>query len=174
MKTTKKEKLILVGHGASGKDYLAEQLLEKGLIKSRSYTSRPQRPNEIDGDVYNFVSKEEFEEMINNGEFYEYELFKEDWYYGSTKLDWNICNLFIKTVGGVNQIREEDREGCFIVFLDISEKVRYQRLLERNDNNDDLKRRMDYDRKDFEGFEDYDLKITDEYFDSEMVFDLMD
>ena len=170
----KKEKLILVGHGASGKDYLAERLIEKGLIKSRSYTSRPQRPNEIDGDVYNFVSVEKFQEMINNDEFYEYEKFKEDWYYGSTKEDWNNCNLFIKTVGGINQIKEEDRKNCFVVFLDIPEEVRYQRLLERNDNNDDLRRRMDYDRQDFYGFSDYDLRITDENFDTDMVYDLMD
>jgi guanylate kinase len=112
--------------------------------------------------------------MIDNGEFYEFENFKEDWYYGSTNEDWNNCNLFIKTVGGVEQIRPEDRNDCFIVFLDISREVRYQRLLERNDNNDDLNRRLDADEKDFEEFSDYDLRITDEKFDPNMVFDLMD
>jgi guanylate kinase len=170
----KKEKLIIVGHGASGKDYLSDCLTKKGLKKSRTYTTRPMRDNEVDGEIYNFISVEKFKEMDSNGEFYEYETFKEDWYYGSTNEDWNSCNLFIKTVGGVDQIKEEDRKNCFVVFLDIPEEVRLERLLERNDNNDSLQRRMDYDKKDFENFEDFDLKISDENFDPDMVFDLMD
>lgn len=170
----KKEKLIIVGHAASGKDYLAEQLVKRGLIKSTTYTTRPKRDNEVDGEVYNFISLDKFMEMESNGEFYEYEKFLGDWYYGSTVNDWDNCNLFIKTVGGVNQIREEDRSSCFVVFLDIDEKIRYERLLERNDNNDSLLRRMESDSNDFNGFEDFDLKISDESFDPEMVYELMD
>ena len=93
----KKEKLIIVGHGASGKDYLSDCLIEKGLKKSITYTTRPMRDGEIDGEIYNFVSVEKFKEMDSNGEFYEYETFKEDWYYGCTNEDWNNCNLFITT-----------------------------------------------------------------------------
>ena len=37
-----------------------------------SYTDRPQRPGDIPGVIYNFVTTEEFERMIKDGELYEY------------------------------------------------------------------------------------------------------
>lgn len=166
--------MIIVGHGASGKDYLAEKLIEKGLNKSVTYTTRPMRDGEIDGDVYHFVTLDKFESMIQNDEFYEYERFLGNWYYGSTIEDWNTCNLFIKTVGGVHSIKEEDRKSCFVVFLDIDKDIRYERLLERSDNNDSLNRRMEADEEDFKNFREYDLKVVDSDFDIEMVYDLMD
>lgn len=168
----KNEKLIIVGPGASGKDYLSEKLINMGLKKSVSYTTRPKRKGEIDGKTYNFISKEEFEEMISNGEFYEYETFLGDWYYGSTVKDWDECNLFIKTVGGVDQIKKKDRENCFIVYLDIDEDIRYERLIERKDD-DSVNRRIQADKQDFRKFEDFDLKVRDEKFTPEMVYDLM-
>lgn len=169
----KKEKLILVGHGASGKDYLASKMIDLGLRKSISYTTRPKRSSEKDGEDYHFVTVEKFKYMISNDELYEYDIFKKDWYYGSSNEDWNESNLFIKTVEGVSKIKHEDRENCFIVFLDIPRDIRYQRLLERNDNNDDLNRRLDADEKDFESFTDYDLRISDPDYDYMMVFHLM-
>ena len=51
----KKEKLIIVGHGASGKDYLASELIKLGLKKSITYTTRPKRSGEEDGIIYNFI-----------------------------------------------------------------------------------------------------------------------
>jgi guanylate kinase len=169
----KDEKLILVGHGACGKDYASNKLKEMGLKKAISYTSRPQRPNEVDGVDYHFISSDKFKEMIDSNEFYEYEMFKEDWYYGSTKKDWNECNLFIKTRGGVENISKEDREKCFVVFLNIDESIRYQRLLERADNNDGISRRIESDRVDFHGFNDYDMMIIDEKFDVNLIYDMM-
>jgi len=170
----KVEKIILVGAAASGKDYLADYLVKKGLSKSITYTTRPIRDGEVDGVVYNFISINDFKEMESNSEFYEYENFKKDWYYGSTNDDWDTCNLFIKTVGGIKQISDEDRKDCFVVFLDIPRDVRFNRLLERSDNNDLLERRMNSDDFDFDGFDDFDLRISDDGFDPMMVFDLMD
>jgi len=168
----KNEKVIIVGPGASGKDYLSEKLIDMGLNKSVSYTTRPKRDNEVDGETYNFVTKDKFQEMISNDEFYEYEVFLDDWYYGSTVKDWNECNLFIKTVGGISQIKEEDRKNCFVVYLDIDEDIRYERLLERKDV-DSVNRRIDADKEDFRKFEDFDLRIRDEKFTPGMVYDLM-
>jgi guanylate kinase len=168
----KNEKMIIAGPGASGKDYLAEKLMEMGLKKSVSYTTRPKRDGEVNGETYNFITREKFEEMISNDEFYEYEVFLEDWYYGSTIKDWNECNLFIKTVGGVSQVREEDRKDCFVVYLDIDEDIRYDRLLERKDV-DSVNRRINADKEDFRKFENFDLRIRDENFTAAMVYDLM-
>lgn len=148
-------------------------MIELGLNKSITYTTRPKREGEVDGDVYHFISNEKFNEMIENDEFYEYDVFLNDWYYGSTKEDWGNCNLFIKTVSGVNSIREEDRKDCFVVYLDIDEGIRYERLMERNDNNDSSERRIQSDKKDFNSFDNFDLRIRDEKFSPKMVYDLM-
>lgn len=148
-------------------------MIELGLNKSITYTTRPKRESEVDGDVYHFISNEKFNEMIENDEFYEYDVFLNDWYYGSTKEDWENCNLFIKTVKGVNSIREEDRKGCFVVYLDIDEGIRYERLMERNDNNDSSERRIQSDKRDFNYFDNFDLRIRDEKFSPKMVYDLM-
>jgi len=165
--------LIIVGPGASGKDYLAEKLIELDLKKSITYTTRPKREGEIDGEIYHFILNEKFEEMIKNEEFYEYDVFLNDWYYGSTNKDWEDCNLFIKTVRGVGNIKNEDRDSCFVVYLDIDEEIRYERLMERNDSNDSSDRRIKADNDDFGEFSDFDLRIRDEKFSPWMVYDLM-
>jgi guanylate kinase len=164
------KKIIITGFTASGKDYLADYLTKKGFKKSTSYTTRPIRINEVDGDVYNFISVEKFQEMISNDEFYEYEEFLTQWYYGSTKKDWNDSNLFIKTAGGIDQIKKEDRENCFIVYLDTSEEIILERLAERNDSNDSIQRRISTDREDYSNFTDYDVKISDDNFNPEDIY----
>ena len=47
-----------------------------------------------------------------------------------------------------------------IIYFDIDESVRRQRMLERNMPGDSVERRIEADRKDFENFTNYDLKIT--------------
>ena len=54
------KKIILVGKGASGKDYFKDFLLSKGFKTSVSHTSRPRREGEIDGKTYHFVTDKEF------------------------------------------------------------------------------------------------------------------
>jgi guanylate kinase len=45
---------------------------EPGISLSISYTSRGPRPGEEDGKHYHFVTREKFEEMAGEGEFFEY------------------------------------------------------------------------------------------------------
>ena len=49
-----------------------------------SYTDRAPREGDIPGETYNFVTTEEFEKMIEDGELYEYDL-HHDHYYGTSK-----------------------------------------------------------------------------------------
>ena len=59
--------------------------LEKENIKNleflKSYVTRDMREWEINWDIYNFISKEKFEIMINNNEFLEYEFVHKKAYY---------------------------------------------------------------------------------------------
>ena len=70
----------------SGKTTLCKALREArpDLIWSVSYTTRFPRDNEINGEDYNFISKEEFNLFLNNEEFAEWENVHGE-YYGTIK-----------------------------------------------------------------------------------------
>jgi guanylate kinase len=64
---------IISAPSGAGKTSLVKALLKTGidLRLSISYTSRPARPEEVDGRDYHFVSREMFEQRRERGEFLE-------------------------------------------------------------------------------------------------------
>ena len=76
--------VILSSPSGVGKTTITKKLQQKyhNLKLSISHTTRQPRSNEIDGVDYNFISKNDFEKLISNNEFYEYAI---DNYYGTTK-----------------------------------------------------------------------------------------
>ena len=80
--------VILSGVSGSGKDTIKKELIKRmeNVESMASYTSREPREGEIPGQTYNYVSKAEFEEMIKNGEFYEYDIHHNNYYGTSRKL----------------------------------------------------------------------------------------
>ncbi len=67
---------IVAAPSGAGKTSLTRALLDRepNIELSVSYTSRAPRPNEIDGVHYHFVSRAEFEAMVERGEFFEHAL----------------------------------------------------------------------------------------------------
>jgi guanylate kinase len=68
--------IVISGPSGVGKDSLLGQLKASGhpLHVVVTATSRPKRPNEVDGRDYHFVSPERFRDMIEQGELLEYAL----------------------------------------------------------------------------------------------------
>jgi guanylate kinase len=66
--------IVISGTAGSGKDSVIRRMRERGLPFEFvvTATSRPPRPDEIDGRDYRFVSPAEFEEMIRDGELLEH------------------------------------------------------------------------------------------------------
>jgi len=178
----KSEKVILLGKSGSGKDYLMRKLVEKELKGCLKMTTRPQRKFEKQGVTYNFVSDNQFTELIKENKFLVYQTFNvtpegrdpETWHYGVTFEEFNESQVFIMTPGEFSNIDEDTRKKCFVVYLDIDRSIRESRLFRREDNNDSIKRRLDADDIDFQSYIDYDLRITDPDFTAEDVYDLMD
>lgn len=181
MSNFKKEKILLIGKSGSGKDFLMRKLIEKGLKGCLKMTTRPRRKNETQDIDYKFVSESEFIQSINENKFLVYQTFSvtpenrvpENWYYGITLQEFEESQVFILTPGEFEKITPEMRKGCFVVYLDIDRATREFRLLNRQDKNDSIKRRLDADEVDFKNFKDYDLKITDPEFSADDVYDLM-
>ena len=74
IKTKKTGQLIVISApSGAGKGTIINELLKRNdnFYLSISTTSRPIRTNDIPGVTYNFVSKEEFEQKINEGYFLE-------------------------------------------------------------------------------------------------------
>lgn len=78
--------VLLSGVSGAGKDTIKKELIKriKNVESLPSYTNRNPRSNDIPGVTYNFVTTEEFERMIKDGELYEYSE-HHGHYYGTSK-----------------------------------------------------------------------------------------
>ncbi len=134
--------VILSGVAGAGKDTIKKELIKRmeNVESLPSYTSRQKREGDIEGQTYHFVSKEEFEEMIKNEEFYEYDIHHNQ-YYGTSKklLNQKIQNgkVIVKDidVNGTEHLKELLKEDTKIVtiFLRVPKEELRKRLEERID-----------------------------------------
>ncbi|MBR0350530.1 MAG: AAA family ATPase [Clostridia bacterium] len=78
--------VILSGVAGAGKDTIKKELIKRmeNVETLPSFTSRPKREGDVEGGTYYFVTKPEFEQMIENGDFYEYDVHHNN-YYGTSK-----------------------------------------------------------------------------------------
>jgi guanylate kinase len=164
------KRIIVVGCAASGKDYLVDNFVKIGFIKDVSKTTRPPREGEVNGYSYDFISEVEFRQGIDMGMFKEYVEFN-GWLYGTARLSWDTSDIFIMTPSGISQLSEYDRENSIIIYLDIAENIRRERIEKRSDA-DSAERRLEADRKDFENFSDFDVKVTSPKFNTRDVIKL--
>ena len=145
-----KKRVILVGKGASGKDYLRMMLTDIGMKYCVSHTTRPPRSNEIEGKDYYFVDVHTANSMITNDLFIEHTEFN-GWIYGTSRDEFENSDLFIMTPSGLRKLCEKDRDESLVVLIDIPEDVRRLRMSKRRDA-DDVERRIVADEIDFKGF----------------------
>lgn len=177
------KKMIIVGGSGSGKDYLMNYLITKKANPLTKHTTRPKRDGEVNNADYYFVDKNTFEAKIDRGEFLTYEEFtvtpkdkeEELWYYGIDKRAFKYCDAAIMTAGELNALDtmiKNNRDEYLILYLDIDKEVRYKRLLNRNDDNDSIERRIEADEEDLKDFNDYDVKVTVDNFNPDDIYDL--
>ncbi len=96
--STKQGKVVIIsGPSGAGKSTLVRRLLQTcplPLELSISATTRPPRPDELNGIDYHFLSADEFDEKRLAGEFLEYkEVFGQGYWYGTllAKIDDGLC-----------------------------------------------------------------------------------
>ena len=116
--------LVLSSPSGAGKTSIARQLLaeDANLTLSVSATTRPARPNEVDGRDYHFVSQQRFDEMIAAEAFLEYAtVFGNS--YGTPKadvmavLDAGSDVLFDIDWQGTQQVANAARDDLVSVFI---------------------------------------------------------
>jgi len=155
-----KAKIIIVGPGGSGKDFLRKKMVDKGFEYGVSFTSRPPREGEEEGIDYYYRDEDFFES--NSDIFLELQEFN-GWRYGISKGEFSVKNLFILSPAGLRSLPKSFRDESFVIYLNPIAEIRRKRLGERNDA-DNVERRFLADESDFSGFFDYDIMITNEDF----------
>jgi guanylate kinase len=156
------KRIILVGPAAGGKDYLKKKLGTRGFSLDVSYTTRPIRKGEEDGVDYHYISEEAFTKRIEGfqGGFYEWAQHGK-YKYATGQWEWDNCDVFIMETDGIASIKPEDRKSCFVIYLDTPDYERVRRMrMERKWDYPDIQKRVQTDKEKFDGFKDYDLRIT--------------
>ena len=165
---------IVAAPSGAGKTSLTRALLERepNLVLSVSYTSRAPRPNEVDGVHYHFVSRAEFEDMVERGEFFEHAIVHGD-LKGTARgpvqktlaqgkdvlleIDWQ----------GAEQVRKKMADTVSIFILPPSRAELERRLRSRaSDSEETILRRLADARRDLEHAGEFDYVVVNDSFDS--------
>lgn len=107
------------------------------LSYSVSFTTRELREGEVDGKDYNFVTRDEFEELIANEEFLEYANVHGNYYGTSKKAIENETSkgndvILEIDVQGAELVRQKTEDSVSIFILPPSYSILRQRLEARN------------------------------------------
>ncbi|XP_072269115.1 guanylate kinase isoform X2 [Pyxicephalus adspersus] len=151
--------VVLSGPSGAGKSTLLKMLLKdyEGVFGfSVSHTTRQPRPGECNGKDYHFVSREEMQRGIDNGEFIENAVFSGNMY-GTSKAAVQavqaknqICILDID-MQGVKNIKKTDLNPIYISIQPPSVDILERRLRDRKtESEESLQKRLQAAREDIE------------------------
>ena len=149
---------VISAPSGAGKTTLVRRVMEQlpNLQFSVSYTTRPRRSNEQEGEDYHFVSPAIFQGMVERGEFLEWaEVLGNQ--YGTVRVD--AKNLESKGIDlildidtqGAKKVKERIEQEVLIYVLPPSIKVLRERLITRGlDSPEMIEFRLANARKDIE------------------------
>jgi len=166
---------IISAPSGSGKSTLVNELLKKvtDLEFSISYTTRAPRGSEINGRQYYFVSRADFEKMIQQGAFLEHaEVFGN--YYGTARRFLHDAEqhgrdlLLDIDVQGAKQIQDKLPDAVSIFILPPDRKTLEERLRKRSEDSDEvIDRRLDTATREIENYPRYNyILVNDQLEDS--------
>ncbi len=163
--------LIISGPSGCGKSTLLKEVYKDidDYYFSISTTTRAPRIGEVNGIDYFFVTKEEFEKDINNGDFLEYAKVHDNYYGTSLKpikkaLDESKLVIFDIDVQGHEIVRSKLDSITTSVFITTpSLEVLETRLNSRNtDSTEIIEKRIKNAKGEVEYFQDYDYLIIND------------
>jgi guanylate kinase len=165
--------VVISSPSGAGKTTLARKLADQhDLHFSVSYTTRPPRPGEEDGEDYRFVSNDQFSRMIEQQEFAEWAVVHGNRYGTAIKtvdqaIEQGKDTLFDIDYQGGRQIRQKwpnDSVLCFILPPSVEELER--RLRQRaTDSEETISRRLAVAHKELFHYTDYDYLVVNDQLD---------
>ena len=164
---------IVAAPSGAGKSSIVNACLARdpSVSLSISFTSRPPRPGERDGEHYHFVSEDEFQRMVAAGEFFEHARVHGD-LKGTARqsvepqlaagrdvlleIDWQ----------GARQVRAQVPDAVGIFILPPSRKALEERMRKRGQDSEEvIARRLAAAREEMSHHDEFDYLIVNEEFD---------
>src|SRR4030042_5154811 len=134
---------VVSGPSGSGKSTLIRAVRQKvpGLGYSISHTTRPPRGQEKNGVEYHFVSKGNFQKIIDNGGFCEWAEVYQDFYGTSvaslkSQITLGLDVIMDIDVQGAKNIRDTFKEAILIYVVPPSLEILEKRLRERGTDDE--------------------------------------
>ena len=138
--------IVIAAPSGSGKTTIVNKLIKEkdlDLHFSVSATSRDPRKNEVNGENYFFITKEEFVRKVSNNEFIEWEEVYKGVFYGTLISELENAkekNLIfdIDVIGGLNIKRKFKDQSLTIFIKPPSIDELEKRLKKRNSETDSI------------------------------------
>lgn len=165
---------IVAAPSGAGKSSIVNACLARdpNIALSISFTSRAPRPGERHAQHYHFVGADEFQRMIESGDFFEHALVHGD-LKGTARqsvepqlaagrdvlleIDWQ----------GARQVREKVQDAVGIFILPPSREALEERMRKRGqDSEDTIARRLAAAREEMSHYHEFDYVIVNEIFDT--------
>jgi len=132
------------------------------------------RPGEVNGDVYYFITREEFEDAIEKSEFLEYEVNHKVAYYGTKKTEVDaglsagniiMTEIDTKWLKQVIEKHPDFRESFTSFFLNVPDDEIRRRFYQRNPDwkTEDIENRIEstlFEREQAKQYCDYMIDAT--------------
>ncbi|WP_409305366.1 guanylate kinase [Peribacillus sp. SCS-155] len=163
--------IVLSGPSGVGKGTVRKQIFSQpdtAFEYSISMTTRKPREGEIDGVDYFFKSRQEFEELIEQGKLLEYAEFVGNYYgtpvdYVRETLDAGKDVFLEIEVQGARQVREKFPEGLFIFLAPPSLSELKSRIITRGTETEEvIKQRMNAAKEEIELMDLYDYVVEND------------
>lgn len=170
MKRDKGLLIVLSGPAGVGKGTVCNALRAENtdIRYSVSVTTRPPREGEVDGVNYFFKTREEFEEMIKNGELLEWAEYVGNYYgtpieYVEKMLNQGKDVILEIEVQGALQVKERMPEGVFIFLMPPSLAELRKRIEGRGtESKEVIEKRMKVAKEEIEMMKKYDYVVEND------------
>lgn len=165
---------IVAAPSGAGKSSIVNACLARdpNIALSISFTSRSPRPGERHAEHYHFIGKDEFQHMIDAGDFFEYALVHGDWK-GTAKqsvepqlsagrdvlleIDWQ----------GARQVRKQVPDAVSVFILPPSRAALDERMRKRGQDSEAvMAQRLAAAREEMSHYDEFDYVIVNEVFET--------
>ena len=162
--------LIVSGPAGSGKGTVVSKLIRahEEIALSVSATTRQPRPGEQNGVHYHFITKDDFEKRIKNGEILEYTTYCEN-YYGTPLKEVNEALLSGKDiileieVDGAMQVKKKLPEAVTVMLTPPDKETLENRLRSRGTETDEvIAWRLERAKEEIALMPEYDYSVVNE------------
>lgn len=160
---------VVSGPSGCGKSTLIARVMrDLGDVRfSVSHTTRRKRAIEVDGRDYYFVSKKEFDAMIQEGRFLEWAIVHGR-HYGTSRVEVDEKDaagdvLLDIDVQGARQVRASGRQASFIFIMPpVFEELRRRLLKRRTEDRASLSKRLADARGEIGAYPEFDFVVINE------------